>query len=724
MKLKGISTLEQNVDRIVLGVVGLTFVGAIGLQFLPEKEVKVGSSAKMSKPTQAMGVVEDEARAVAGKLDSMGLATPEVPAFTLTERLALGAGAPTPASKIARAPLGRPPQFGQITVNARQENDLFALPTLPAPTGGAAAIVQGTISPVEKIKNADLAKLLPDAQPFDKTAVSVEFGWSGAQLREALQSDPDGEGPAAPMPLNWWRDQAGGRNLDLVDIVAVQYERETLRKADGTTPADAERVVVLAAPPGRASKLEEWKNTVKGAADVSQVMLPAVQEAAEEIQRPHYYSMIAGAEWLPPAKAQGAGNADSKVVENNRDRASVSNLDRRIADLEKKLQEAGAATTRKEERPDAPPTRTGGGKSGGSQAPTPAPTNAEKKSQTGDPRVLKQQLDRAIAEREAILKRLADRGERVDGTDAQAETFIATLDNPDVRVWTHDMTAEPGAVYKYRARVVVNNPLFGRNLQAKQADLAAQNLLEGPWSEWTSEIVIPRSSYFFITSAAEANAQFSPQPTAGAELYVFKYGYYRKASVQLNPGDSLFGEARMPKTLKYADMERLKTLLEDPAAANPAGGAPVPPPPGGKGGGALAPGHVPPPAAPGVDPALAGPLDQVLTKPVPEREPIAMDVTFLDASPLPATVQRELGGQQIVMQVSFRDEHGRILVTSPDVAGKDPMYDHVSKSAKAGETQGAPIVKPEDAPKPPKPLQEPRRGGERPPPPPGGGGGG
>lgn len=722
MKLKGISPLEQNVDRIVLGVVSLALVGAVGLQFLPETQVKIGTSPKTIRPTQAMSIVEDEARTLSGKLDSSGLPVPQVPAFSLNDKLALGRAAP--ANKGPRVALGRLPEIAGTANVMPVSNESFGLPAVPAPTGGVTNLVQVTISPIEKLKNADLAKLLPEAQPFDKTCVSVEFGWNGAQFRDALQSDPDGEGPASAMPLNWWRDQAGGRNSDLVEIVAVQYERETITKPDGNPPASPESVV-LAAPPGRPSKLAEWRETVRSAGDVAQVMLPAVQEASEQIQRPKFYDIVAGPEWVPPSKAENLGDQTGKIVQINRLKRQLEPLDKQIADLEKKLQELGPAggdQKKDQAAPPAPAPRPGkGGSQGG---PPPDSRNQPKEPPKGDRHAIEATLKRRKAERDAIIKQLTDLGEVMPGTEGLTQPGAAdgtaatpTLENPNVRVWTHDLTAQPGATYRYRARVVVNNPLFGRNLQEAQGDLARQQLVEGPWSEWTEPVHVARDSYYFITSASEPDAQISPQPTAAAEMYVFKYGYYRRARVQLTPGDSLWGEAKMPETLKYADMEKLKALVGDPAAAT--GANPPPPAPDTGKGPRSAPGTATPQA-----PGQPEGMDAIWTIDVPDREAMVVDVTFLDATPLPTTVRNELGNEQVRMQAVLRDELGRVVVRRPDLDASNEVFKRVSESAKAGETQGAVIVKnpePDPARPAPQPDRPPTRG---PTPPPGGPGGG
>ena len=48
-----------------------------------------------------------------------------------------------------------------------------------------------------------------------------------------------------------------------------------------------------------------------------------------------------------------------------------------------------------------------------------------------------------------------------------------------------------------------------------------------------------------------------------------------------------------------------------------------------------------------------------------------MDVTFLDASPLPTADRGALGIEQVRIQTTFRDELGRILVMSPEMSKSD-----------------------------------------------------
>ena len=43
----------------------------------------------------------------------------------------------------------------------------------------------------------------------------------------------------------------------------------------------------------------------------------------------------------------------------------------------------------------------------------------------------------------------------------------ALLENADIRVYAHDMSAVPGKVYRYRVRVVCNNPYFGKDIMLR-----------------------------------------------------------------------------------------------------------------------------------------------------------------------------------------------------------------------------------------------------------------
>jgi len=707
MKLKGISPLEQNVDRIVVGVVVLVFAGALAYQFLGSRNmVKVGS--EMVPAPQAFDPVVREANRLNSALDRSDFQPPQVPPFTLGNKLAIGAATPKLA-KVGPA-LGRAPSI-DAKVNTAPINNSFAAIEIPAPTSPVAVVFQSTISPVEQVRNKELAKALPSEQPFDKAAVSVEAVFSGAALREVLQKDPDGEGPLQPMPRSWWIDNLNGQDVNLVEIVSVEVERELMRTPDGATP-DKQTIAKLPPLPGRTSMRTEWEQSVRSLGDMPG-MVDTVRQTAEDVQRPKYYDTIAGPEWKEPTELLAAGNQNGKINAINRLRKELEESAKEIDRVQKLLDATPAAPNAG--RDPAPPRtgETGGGRgkgaTGGPASGRQAGKPDDKAKPSGDHATLVRKLDQLKAARESIVKKLVALGEKVEGMDAGAAgnatpalaAHLSLLDNPSLKVWTHDMTAEPGATYRYRVRVVMNNPMFGRNLQPAQAQLAANSLIESPWSEWSEKVEVDRPDYFFITSAEEPMGEISPRPQAGAEIYKFYYGFYRLAKVPLQPGDKLLGDAKLPAELKLADMDRVKALVSGAAVGEP--NAPNAPPPEtprspqtgtGKGPGFnKAPGAL---ADPGTQPD-ADWLNKPLTK---SKLALEVDAVFLDVARL-ATTSSDVTGTKTRTEALFRDDAGRVLAKFPDEDKTKDIYKRVSDSAKAGESQGKPVAKPiEDQAKP------------------------
>jgi hypothetical protein len=741
MKLKGISPLERNVDRIVLGVTSVALLGAVGLQFLGSgNTIKVGTDQVL--PAQAYDPVVREAKRLSDTLDRTDLKTPEVPAFTLSNKLSIGAATPRVA-KAAGPSLGTAPKIA-TKVNLPTISDIFAAFIVPPPTGAVAYMFESTISPVEVLnpKNVGLEKLVSADQPFDKAAVSIEATFPGAALREALAKDPDGDGPAQPMPNSWWRDQNGAQPLDLVEVIAVEVERETVRLPNGTNPPSPV-VAKLRPPPGRMDMRAMWESgeeSVRSLGDMP-AMVERARQSADEVQRPKYYDTIAGPEWKEPADAILAGDKNSKLNQINRWRAQLDALDTKIRELQELYDKApDPAQKQPDRRTDSGGGGGGGGGggkgTGGGGRATAPPSTPKTDEHRGNKATLKTQLDQKKAEREGIAKKLVGVGEKVAGFDAGASggapaaaatVTLGLLDNPEVKVWTHDMTAEPGAVYRYRVRVVINNPMYGRNLKEAQAGLAANSLVESPWSEWTAECEVLKPDYYFITSADEAQ-DISPRPSASAEIYKFYYGYYRQATVHVEPGDTLIGDAKLPADLKLADMDKVRAMLKGDAPQGGPGQPPPPPPPPIPGG----PGRqVAPidrgrmPAAPGAGgPEIAAGADW-LDKAAPKQLALKVDAVFLDVAKVPTTGVDLAGTARQRAEALLRDAFGTVLVKLPDSEKADPVYKRVDDSAKAGQNQGKlqakPIepdkVGPKAPPKAPPPPRNPGGGG-------GGGGGG
>lgn len=733
MKLKGVNIFEANADKIVLGVTGLTFLGVLAMQFIGGSYIKVGGNDKLT-PGSAFVPVEEEARKLTAKMDSKSVRTPEPPKFTLTAKLEDLAGKPLGISDGATLALGASPVIQMASIESVASAATFALPKVPQPAPAVAAPYSATISPVEVVLHPELAALLPKEQPFDKMIVSVESSFDGAALRDALLADPDGAGPLEPLPLAWWRDPQE-QGDDLVTIVGIEAERELIRNPDGTTPEKPEVVMVRAAP-ARVDGLSMWTQSVHSLGDVPPTIL-TLRSEIDQVLRPTFYQTIAGPAWVSPVESVAQGDTNQKSKQIKIKKQSLATLDKRIAtvqDLISKAPEPGS------KRADAPAPGGGGGgrgRPGGGGQSGPAPKAEAPK---GDKRVLEAQLRNLEAQRQRLVVDLTKLGERVDGADPNAAALQpqgpppGLLEGGEQKVWVHDVNAMPGAVYRYHLRVVMNNPVYGRNLQETQKSMAGDSLIRSDWSEWSSPVQVDHERVMFVSSAVDAGG-FVPRPRASVDMYQFYYGYYRAAQVGLDPGEPAEGVAKLPE-LKMAAMSTLQAMVQSGDPALGASPDAPPPPPAGGGGGKGGPGRrersgdAPPgrsgggsvPPTPGgvegpEEPAITSKFPAWMSVEGPKSLPLGGDMTFLDAGVVPLSSGPGVGSSQAIAAL-FRNPRGLIVVRRPDQERQDPYFSRVMASAKAGQTQGVEIKPVEPA----RPFVPPNR--DRPTTPKTGGGGG
>ncbi|HEX2837972.1 MAG TPA: hypothetical protein VHN77_07585 [Phycisphaerales bacterium] len=705
MKLKGINPFEQHVEKIIIGGCGAAFVGAMAWQFFfAEKTVKVGGADK--PVARAFEPAEEEAKKKLTKMDLPSPDAPELPKIDLGGTLALGRNLKLPDAAGTTIPMGRGPGLASLGTSdgGVTASGMFAIPTVPAPAEAFALAFRNTVSPAERLRSPELAKLLPAEQPFDKAAVSVEAEIDGKQLFAALSADPDGDGPLSAVLPNWI-SEGGTAGTPLVEVVGVQLERRTVRKPDGTTPS-AEEVVIVPVIPGRTDPVQYWKDQAQSGGSVPP-LLEEVREALEDIMRPPYLETIAGVEWAPPKEMavelqpEGANKKDLDIARIKRE---AKKLDRRIAEL--------GGGKRPQRQVGAPPP-PGGGRPGGGSGPgrgvAPTRGGGDDRGQPGTDTQTEQTrqkaLERLNKQRDALLKQLRDLGDKSEeaaGTPGEPVDVKPLFESDKVKVWAHDLTVEPGAVYQYRVRYVINNPLFDRALQSEQVDLARQQVIEGAWTGWTAPVDVGRDRYFFITNA-ETRDGVSGRPRATADLFVFYYGFYRNGSASVEPGDVMNAKANLPKLL-LADMSVLEATLANAQA--PVGPldpikreAPAPTPGQGRN-------------QPRDQPPVEDPIMKVAA---PEEIPLPVDAILMDV----VTALGQTGGGNAKFDVTFRDQTGALVTVSPDKDRSRPEYKLVEASAKAGRDQGKlppPEKEEEDF------IPQPKR--DRPPPPPPGGGGG
>lgn len=735
MGLKGINAFEQHVEKIVVGVSGAALLVVLATQFMGSSSmVKVGKGAPVP-PADAYKPVEQEAQRVAASLESGEPALPEAPKTAVldTFKTKISTGV---APKPTLTQLGTVTPVTQLALGQESAADKpLAAVSVPATSEPVVHAFRSTISPFEWSTVEELKSYLPKQQPFDKAAVSVEAVFDGAALKKVLASDPDEDGPIQPMPLSWWRDG--------VEIVGVELEREQLGP-DGNWSGST----IVKGMPGRPNMIAEVQDQLKAIGDVN-LFLGRVRTVAEQVQRPSYYETIAGPAWVSPQEAAVAGETVEGPAAGSPERmvTDLADLDRKIADIEARIAPLPKNPPPRAPRPQGGGQSSGGGDGrgrggGGGDAPSSSRQGGAEQQRLRDYNkylALNSQLKTLMSRRDMLTGKLAAQGLAPDGAklavaaDPQKQTEAKPmLDDPAVKVWAHDITVEPGATYRYRTRVVVNNPMFGRKdyLLPEQQDLALSQLARGEWSVWGEPVSVDSNGYFFMVSASEQDAVAGKRATA--ELYQFYYGYWRRGAVNVEPGDMLIAEAKLPTELPIYDLSKLASLPAQPEQQRVVersgdegeeGGGRRGVAPGVESGGRGGRG-APPPERPAQPEAAAPPAGVAFG---PAKMAVGVDALFMDVAPVPSASDRRLAsGQQL--QTYLRDGAGHIITRIPDNERATAVYQRVSQSAKAGETQGRPVAKPverQDVPPPPsrgRGDQGPGRGTA--PPPTGGGGGG
>ena len=579
MKLKGIGVFEQHVEKIFAAIIFIALLGLLAWQFLSGPTlIKVG---KREVPlNQVWEAVANDARNVQAALNStrepdVGDAQASLEGLVKFNETFRGPVAPAKSLDVA---FGLPTTIGNL--GSSVSGTIARLPEIvvPAPAAPQGNAHLTLISPAEAESSSEIAAILPPAMPFDKAGVSVEALFNGAELAQLLAADPDGDGPIQAMPRHWY---------DIVQILDVILEREELG-------ADGQWVSPTTVPPlpGKYTLRPTLAEPIAGAQDLKDLARLAT-ESAEWIRRTPYYLSAMGEKWLPPTEqialderlAVQAGNADDA----QRLRRTVANLIGSVDRARQELANLGAGGGR---TPPPAPGGGGGGSGGGGKGiggggGSGGGGDGGRERQTTDPndrrrRELERRIEREEREIARVLGTLRGMNEDVsmygvyaqqgdqpgasETTGAAAASEAPLLSNPAVRIWAHDVNVERGKTYRYRLRVAINNPMFGQSnvMVPEQQELAGLPTLVSEPSDWSDPIHVHDQTYYFITSANAAD-RLNRTPSARAEMFIFKWGRWRKGDVSLEPGDRLQAE------IKYPDVS---TLVAMAPGANPGEMAP------------------------------------------------------------------------------------------------------------------------------------------------------
>lgn len=617
--MKGINPFERHVEKFVFGAFALFVLGVLVMQtglVGGSRTIKVGS-AELPIDGALVGVKEIALQRQT-RLQSDQIAQ-GVPASLPDPTEVFEASKSAAAAPIALASLGSSALRAETTgaqpagLELPKNGDArFAAIKLPTPATPLTNIFEGTIDPITVAElGAPLASLLPPHQPFDARVISVETTFDASALRKSIE-EPEGEGFVA-LPTSIWH----GR-VEIVDVEWVRQQqnaegawgdeavlgslpgraslRPTATKED-FQPADYKDLLDQERALRQEIRRPEFYPSITGRSWIwpSQVRKEIEMKEAPEI--------VGLKRELAEVRRQ---------LENSR--RALDRLNNKGAPKKEKdgKDDRGGGAPPNKPPTKGPPGGGGGGGGGGDRGPSaegrapsdplsgfpeefdhvqwpeipthwlaqglggggggggdndkPQGPSTEEKRKEREAQA-KKRLEDEIAklekrEREILdelaQKGVADKGDLIQTQFAEPVASLASTELEKATLWTHDLTAKPGGTYRYKARVRVTNPYYGQadGLHKDQQALANDPILVSEASDWSEPARIEPDTVYFVTSASEPGGPLASSSRAGAEIYHFFYGYWRKLAVPMTPGDALAGTIDLPADWTTFELER------------------------------------------------------------------------------------------------------------------------------------------------------------------------
>lgn len=712
MAIKGVTWIEQHFEKIVLAAVSATALGILGWQFVGRQST-ITLNNKQVALDQANAELKSKALDIQSKIKATDPKMPEhFPVTAIATDFQKRHNAPvTKARTLAWDPA---PQvmFGdrQREVAGAAGDSVTNPLVVPVPAAPIAESYLATMVKAQLEVDAVVPETVTEADLVDVAYVTVETVFDGPALLAALTLDPDG--PARPMPEHWWSGQ--------IALLGIQLERQEMQDNGAWGPS-----VMVGASKFGATVLEQASDPALTGAQLRDLSKLAT-DRPDFARRPQPPSPFIGDEWASPSEI---GTGRPNVAEQARLRKEIDGLEDRIKKIDEQIKRTpgdnksaldrlnnqkrplvteynekvakyNELMTPKGEKAETPP---------GTPTP-PTPPNANRPRPVGKG------------------------GSTAPGAPA-APAVEPLLGTSGIRVWAHDTDVKRNRAYRYRVRAVVSNPMFnqGAGLPPSQRDLAKSALAMSEPTEWTQPVRVDPEIYYFVTSADDNKgngvaAILTQEPSATAEVFSFKLGYWRTDQVRLHPGDPLVAEIPVPT------LEQIRVAMDGNGNA-PAAIDPIPdrrearrpePPSGGAGSGGSGKtaggGRVAPNANRPERPAGGGAAEPVRVEPKaapgqpqakPMLVPVSLPVYLLDVAPAPAAG----GGGGDRFQAFFRADDGTIEVRVPDEDRQQKIYQRVRLSSESASLGGIRKIEArKDVPPPP-----PGGGQEKPPAGPGGG---
>jgi hypothetical protein len=417
----------------------------------------------------------------------------------------------------------------------------------------------------------ELQELFPEpGQPHDLNIVAVAAPFDQSFVRSQFRGEGTDDPEAVP-PSSWYDDRPE-------NIVDVAIEREEFVDGGWTgrgmldpIPGQVGFRAQLSAGDLNAALRDEVLGQLSDPTYQLAVIQPAFYALKNEtLNTPEFANDQVDEEVLERDEKINAIRSKVKNLERRRD----AKLKRLVEDLGGTRREGNTGRDDRGGGPGGGPPRGGGagrrpppGKGGPRDAPgkgggTGFGEGGEQGTgrRTGGPDRIDEKVEKRLNRELDILEgkiaveydRLRDLGVDVDAEEQnQSPNPLDVLQEDEVVVMGYDLNAEPGHIYRYRVKVKVFNPFFGkkRGLVEEQEHLAEAFTLDSPASDWSDPVRINPSLRVFITRASAPGARGAgPLGRAKAEVYRFYDGQHWMETFTVSAGGYIGGvkEVELP----------------------------------------------------------------------------------------------------------------------------------------------------------------------------------
>jgi hypothetical protein len=539
--MKGISSIEQHVEKLVVALLAIVLVAVLALQFLSSPN-RVSMGGEEVDPGEIEGRLRAKADAIRGRLAGGGADAPLVEGGVpkVADDFVAGldrAVAPRPKLPLIDHGLAKSLLPGDVSSgDAMYHVPRFAPLAMVEVRQESATIRESVVA-----ANPGLKEMLASAGEADVTWSIPIAEIDLAALRGELRASP---GESTAIPELWYNG-----NLYLLDLV---FERQELGEEGWGEAA------VVPPLPGAFSLRKELGNADAELRD-EVFRLLASRERALAILQPEFLEtereVFSAGAILGDTGPADTGESDGVRRLKRSLAVKRANLERVEADLKELGGPLRGGDDKDRKRDDQ--SRDQGGSDSGTKAPGGgmgfgSGTTGGKRGTTGSSpddeatrskrRLLTGQFDRLTAEVERLVAQLEKLAPDSAGVAASDDSDLSKAES--ILVWAHDLAVRPGVTYRYRVRLEIFNPFFARKrqLSAAQADLAEAFTLRTAVSEWSRPVSMEPEVAFFLVDAGPGEGRLG-LGSAKFELFRYEDGERRRETFVVQPGDRI-GDAR------------------------------------------------------------------------------------------------------------------------------------------------------------------------------------